>query len=217
MLIFKKMKRYIKQIFMSLVFLGILIGGWVYPLLGYFIPLCMFLGIGISFFQGRKWCDWYCPRGSFYDALVKPFSPKKQIPKLFKRQPFRIIVLAILMSVMTTRLIFSWPNPYKIGAFFILMLSVTTTLGIILTLFFHQRTWCYLCPVGFLANLAGRGKHPLKIDSSACIDCKLCAKVCPMQIEPYKFKKEKPEIVQDWDCLKCKTCVINCPKKALKF
>lgn len=211
------MRRHPKQIFMSLVFLGILIGGWFYPLLGYFMPFCMLLGIGIGFFRGRKWCDWYCPRGSFYDALIKPISPKKQIPKLFKGLPLRISLLIILMSVMAIRLIISWPDPYKIGKSFILLLTVTTAFSIILAFFFHPRTWCYLCPVGLLANLAGRDKYPLKIDSSVCIECKLCAKVCPMQIEPFKFKKDKLEIVKEGDCLKCKTCVTSCPKKALKF
>ncbi len=211
------MKRHIKQIFMAAVFLSVLIGGWNYPLLGYFIPFCMLLGIGIGFFRGRKWCDWYCPRGSFYDTLVKPVSPKKQIPELFKGLPFRIIVLIILMSVMTVRLIAFWPDPYRIGKSFVLLLTVTTTLGIILAFFFHPRTWCYLCPVGLLANLAGRGRYPLKIDSNACVECKLCAKICPMQIEPYKFKKDKIGVVRNRDCLKCRTCVAECPKKALEF
>jgi hypothetical protein len=58
-------KRKIKQFVMAIIFLIILIGGWRYSLLGYFIPLCMLLGMGIGLFKGRKWCDWFCPRGSF--------------------------------------------------------------------------------------------------------------------------------------------------------
>jgi len=40
-------KRQIKQSIMGIVFLVVIIGGWKYPLLGYFIPLCMLLGMGI--------------------------------------------------------------------------------------------------------------------------------------------------------------------------
>lgn len=55
--IFQK-NRKIKQAFMSVIFAIILIGGWFYPILGYFVPLCMLLGVSIGFFKGRKWCDW---------------------------------------------------------------------------------------------------------------------------------------------------------------
>ena len=64
-------RRRIKQLFMAIIFLIILMGGWYYPLLGYFMPLCMFLGIGMGILKGRKWCNWLCPRGSFFDALIK--------------------------------------------------------------------------------------------------------------------------------------------------
>ena len=39
------------------------IAGWRYPVLGYFLPLCMMTGMGIALFKGRYWCDWLCPRG----------------------------------------------------------------------------------------------------------------------------------------------------------
>jgi len=68
-------KRLAKQWAVTPLFLLILFGGWKYPFLGFFIPLCMLLGIGL--FRGRKWCDWYCPRGSFYDTLGKAGSGDK--------------------------------------------------------------------------------------------------------------------------------------------
>ncbi len=210
-------KRKMKQFIMGIVFLAVIIGGWKYPLLGYFIPLCMLLGIGIGFFKGRKWCDWLCPRGSFFDVLIKPISPKKEIPKFFKGLPLRIGFLSFLMLMMTLQIIKRWPNPYKIGMFFVILLTVTTILGIILALIFHQRTWCYFCPIGSMANWVGRNRYPLKIDSKLCTECKLCYKVCPIQISPLRFKKLGLEIVKDGDCLKCGLCVLSCPKKALEL
>ena len=62
-------------------FLGLLAAGWVFPLIGYFIPLCMLLGIGVALFRGRTWCNWLCPRGSFADALLKKVSPGRKIPE----------------------------------------------------------------------------------------------------------------------------------------
>src|SRR3989338_1948141 len=212
-----KRKRSLKQIFMAMIFLLVLVEGWYYSLLGYFIPICMLLGIGIGFFKGRKWCDWYCPRGSFFDSMIRPISPKKRIPHFFKGLPLRIGMLSFLMLMMILQTIKRWPDPYKIGMFFVILLTVTTVIGIILALIFHQRTWCYFCPIGSMANWAGRAKYPLKINSQACTECGLCYKVCPVQVAPFKFKTTDLEIVRDGDCLKCNLCVSACPKKALNL
>ena len=208
-------KRMIKQFFMAIIFLVILIGGWHYPLLGYFIPLCMLLGIGLGLFRGRLWCDWLCPRGSFFDSLIKPISPKKKIPKFFKGLPVRIGILSFLMAMMGIQLIKRWPDPYKIGKFFVVLLTITTVLGVILAIFFHQRTWCCFCPIGTMVNWVGMRRYPLKIDSTLCTECKLCYKACPIQIAPFNFKKDGIETIKDGDCLKCGLCVSVCPQKSL--
>lgn len=169
--------------FMSITFPIVLIGGWFYPFLGYFIPACMLLGIGIAIFKGRKWCDWFCPRGSFFDAFIKPISPKRQIPGFFKRLPLRVGFLSFFILLMTIQLIKCWPDPYKIGMFFVVLLTVTTILGLILALIFHQRAWCCFCPIGSLGNWVGKNKHLLKINPKLCTECKLCYKVCPIQIK----------------------------------
>lgn len=186
-------------------------------MLGYFIPLCMLIGVGIGFFRGRLWCNWYCPRGSFYDVLFGPISPKKIIPSLLRKLPFRFVVLFILFGIMTANLVLRWPSINRIGMFFVTMLTATTILGIILAVFIHPRSWCMACPIGTIANLAGKKKYTLKIDSDLCVECQMCAKVCPMQIRPYAFKSKGPQEIKDADCLKCGLCVAVCPKKALSL
>jgi polyferredoxin len=208
-------KRRLKQYLSSIVFLFILIAGAFYPLLGYFIPLCMVLGLVSGFSHGRKWCDWFCPRGSFFDALIRPISPKKEIPRLLKNHPFRIAVFVFLMSVMAINLILRWPDPDKIGRFFMIMLYITTAAGIILALIFHQRSWCSFCPIGSLINWTSRDASHLKIDSAECVECKLCFRTCRMQIKPFLFKGEDTRAVRDRDCLRCGLCVAVCPKDAL--
>lgn len=212
-----KKRRGIRQFIMAVAFLIILSGGWRYPLLGYFIPLCMLLGIGIGIFRGRKWCDWFCPRGSFFDVMIKPISPKREIPGFFKGLPLRIGMLSFLMFMMTLQILKRWPDPYKIGMFFVILLTVTTILGLILALIFHQRTWCCFCPIGSMANWVGRKRWLLKIDSKPCSECKLCYKVCPIQVVPYNFKGQGVQPVKDGDCLKCNLCVLACPAKTLNF
>jgi polyferredoxin len=208
-------KRRAKQYLSGIIFLFLLIAGWFFPLLGYFIPLCMLVGLAMGSAQGRKWCDWLCPRGSFYDSLMRMASPNKEIPLLFKTHPFRIAVLVFLMSVIIINLIIRWPDPYQIGRFFMLLLYATTTAGVILAINFHRRAWCSFCPIGSLINWTSRSGSTLKIDSQQCVECRLCTKVCPLQIKPYSFRSEGIRTVADRDCLRCGLCVAVCPKAAL--
>jgi len=208
-----KNKRRLRQFSLAILFIAVLAGGWVYPWLGYFIPLCMLAGIGIAVRRGRKWCGTFCPRGAFYDALVKPFSPGKKIPALFKGLPMRIGVLAFLMGMLTFQIITRWPDPVSIGRFFVMLLTVTTAVGLLLAFAYRERTWCYVCPIGTLSKWVGGSKRPVKIEASACVNCKLCTKACPVEIRPSEYRKEGA--VLDPDCLKCNTCVSTCPKKAL--
>jgi ferredoxin-type protein NapH len=205
-----------RQLLLAGLFLLIIIGGWYYPVLGYSLPLCMVLGVIIGFFRGRKWCDW-CPRGSFFDALIMPISPKREIPELFKGLPFRIGFLSFVMLMMAIQIIIRWPDLYEIGRFFWILLTATTVLGIILALIFHQRTWCRFCPIGTMESLVGGRKHLLQINSELCTECKICYKSCPIQNAPFRFKKESLEIVKYSDCLKCRVCVMACPNQALSF
>lgn len=200
---------------MVVVFIFVLAGGWVWPVLGYFIPFCMLLGLGIGIFRGRKWCDWLCPRGSFFDQVIKPLSPQRKIPLIFKNNKFRITVLALLMLILASNIISRWPDPYLVGKFFVVMLWVTTVFGIILGLIFHQRTWCFFCPVGFLTGWIGHRRNNLKITLELCNECQLCSKVCPMQSSPLEVAKREKKNSQEDCCIKCDLCVKICPNQAL--
>jgi ferredoxin-type protein NapH len=210
-------KKAMRQFPMAIVFLVVAVAGWFYPLLGFFIPLCMVLGIGIGLFRGRKWCDWYCPRGSFYDTLIKPVSARKKIPRLLKNMNFRLGVLLLLLAIMAWNLALRWPDPNGVGKFFVIMLTATTILGVILAVAFHQRSWCCICPVGTFINLIGKARKRLLVDSESCTECKVCYRACPIQIKPYAFKARGLQIVNDGDCLKCGTCIAACPDRALSF
>jgi ferredoxin-type protein NapH len=205
-----------RQYIMAILFIVLLIAAWKYPVLGYFIPACMVLGIGLAMFKGRKWCDWYCPRGSFADTLLKEISPGKRIPNLVKTTPFRFIILSFLMTVMLIQIIVRWPDPIAIGMFFVILLTITTFIGVILSVIFHQRTWCSFCPIGSLSSWVGKNKERNHLNSELCTSCTLCHKVCPVQIEPYKYKNGGMQEVNEGDCLKCDLCITACPKKALK-
>lgn len=190
------------------------IGGWFYPVLGYLLFGCMIGAVGIAFFRGRAWCDWMCPRGSFFDLMFSKISPKKQIPSFLKSKAFRSFMLGMIFLVLGTQLYLAWGDLNGMGLAMVRVLTITTTVGILLALLYHPRTWCHICPMGTLGNWISKGKQPLMI-SESCVNCKLCSKACPMQLKPYEFASEGEK--GDRDCIKCSSCVASCPKKALSF
>lgn len=192
----------------------VVIGGWFYPKLGFLLLGCMVGALGIAAYRGRAWCDWMCPRGSFYDLFLDRLSSKRTIPPFFRSTGVRITVIALLFSVLGVQIFFAWPHVDNIGKAFVLILTVTTTIGIVLGIAIHPRTWCHICPMGTIANWLSDGKEPLRIQAS-CISCKACDKNCPMQLAPSSDREFG--VVRDNDCIKCGTCVAACPKQALSF
>lgn len=209
-------RRGIKQLVMGFVFLAVLVAGWIFPLLGYFIPACMLLGIGIASFQGRSWCNWLCPRGSFEDSLLSRLSRKRPIPRVFRGLPLRLGVMTLLMAILTIMIIRLWPDPVAIGGFFVLMLTVTTGIAVVLGIIYQQRVWCYVCPIGTMSSWVGKNRQPLELAEDKCVECGLCSKSCPMQLAPVTLKAPTG-MANRGDCLKCSLCVHHCPTAALQW
>jgi polyferredoxin len=191
----------------------VLLGGWFYPQLGLFLLLCMVGAIGIALFKGRTWCDWMCPRGSFYDFFLKKFSRNATIPVFMKTKWFRSLVLSGLLTSLGIQIYMSWGNSEAVSLAFVKVLTITTTAGIVLGAVFQQRAWCHICPMGTIGSWLSEGKKPLYV-SEHCKDCNLCAKVCPMQLKPSEYKSG---VMSDGDCIKCNSCVAACPANALEF
>jgi polyferredoxin len=211
-----KRSRRLRQVLFGSAFLVLLAAGWFYSLIGYFIPLCMVAGVGLAAVRGRKWCNWMCPRGSFADSYMKAISPERRMPRWLRGTMVRAGVIIFLMSMLTYQIVRLWPDPYAIGRFFVVLLTVTTVVGVFMALFLHQRAWCSICPIGSLSSWVGRNRYQLTMDKDACIDCGLCVKICPMQLAPSEMKKGETMSFKG-DCLKCGLCVKGCPKGALSF
>lgn len=67
------------QVFNGVFFMMLLVGGWFYYPLGYFMIFCMVMAMGIGIVKGRWWCDWMCPRGSFWDRYLDIFSRRTKV------------------------------------------------------------------------------------------------------------------------------------------
>lgn len=197
-----------------LVFLAV---GIYYPVIGLIAIVCMLAPVLVSFYKGRFWCGNFCPRGSFYDNVLAKISPQKPIPTIFRSKRFRTAVLLLIMVLFSVQMYYAWGNLEAMGMVFLRVIFLTTLVGIVLGLIYHQRTWCSFCPMGTLASWVAAKKKPMPLMvADSCIGCKLCTKVCPLQLTPYTAKGSS-EGFTDADCLKCGRCVEKCPKKALSF
>ena len=188
-----------------------IIAGFVYPPLGYVVLICMGASVGLAFAHGRAWCD-FCPRGTFFDVIMRPLSPKRPLPKFLRTTGFRIFALVFIMGMMGFQLSRVWGNVPQMGFVFVKLLLATSLLGIVLALLINPRTWCTFCPMGSMASWIGKRKRPLQVDSS-CVSCQACDKVCPMSLSPSSHQETGR--MEHGDCLKCSACVAKCPQAAL--
>ena len=82
------------------------------------------------------------------------------------------------------------------------------------------RGWCWVCPLGVLSNflhsIGAKLKLTFKIkhDSSKCIDCRECEKVCPTWAIKNSEGKTK---INKHTCMVCKECVHACKQGALQY
>ena len=201
------------QLYTSVALPAVIIGGWLSPPLGFTLLICMVGSIGIAMYKGRAWCDWMCPRGSFYDLFLEKLSRKVRIPSLFKTNWLRSLILTALMTTLGVQIYYAWGDTNGIGMAFVIVLTVTTAIGIVLGAIFKPRAWCQICPMGTIGSWISKGKKPLHV-SEKCKDCKLCEKVCPMQLQPNEHIAGD---MTDGDCIKCSSCVAACPVNALEF
>jgi polyferredoxin len=153
-----------------------------------------------------------CPRGSFFDYVMGRLGRQRAAPSWMQSTAFRVGALVFLMAMMTVQLVLAWPDPQAIGRVFILLLTVTTVVGIGLALVYKPRTWCTVCPMGTMAGWAAKGnKRTLQVDAAACTSCSACAKLCPMGLTP-----QQPDQAHA-SCITCEICVSRCPRKALSL
>ncbi|NLP41989.1 MAG: 4Fe-4S binding protein [Veillonellaceae bacterium] len=194
-----------------------LVVGLVYPAIGLLAIICMLAPVILAPFKGRYWCGNFCPRGSFYDNVIAKFSPRKSIPAVFRSTGFRIFMVVFIMGVFAIQMYYAWGDVSAMGAVFVRIILITTIVGIVLGVVYHQRAWCSFCPMGTMASwFSAKSKPlPLKVENS-CVSCKLCTTACPMQLSPYDAKGSAAGFTHS-DCLKCRRCVEKCPQKALSF
>ncbi|MFK4784690.1 4Fe-4S binding protein [Fusobacterium sp. MFO224] len=180
-----------------------------------------FIILGMIVLIGPIFCGWMCPFGSVQDFLFnlneKFFKKKITIPESLNNvlKWLRYVIFFLSGYVVLTLI-----DSRKNFTFFIKRKPILTTALIMMILFmllslFIHRVFCrYFCPLGAKYGLISLTRiFTIKRDLDVCIDCKLCDKNCPMQIQISKDKA-----LNSPNCISCGRCLLSCPKKgALKI
>ena len=174
----------------------------------------------------RSFCGLICPFGAiqeFFANLGQTIFKRKLIMPETIDKPLRylkyvVLVVTVAYAWKTAGL---WMAPYDPWSAYAhlpeglesvwkesavgLIILIITVLGSLI----YDRFFCkYICPMGALYGIVGK-LSPFKVvrNEDVCIDCGICNKTCPMNIDVQHSLK-----VTSAECLNCQTCVLSCPK-----
>ena len=190
-------------------------GFWYYLFTGVFEAATIHYAVAKIFgplIFGRGWCGYAC-----WTAMVLDFLPYKTPQKPRKKIGFiRYIMFALSLIFVSLLFLSHVGNIEKIMFWaFVIGNTVYYLTGIILALVFKDnRAFCkYICPITvFLKPMSYFALTRVKCDTSKCISCGKCKKVCPMDVDMTDNSLKRKN---GTECILCFECVKSCPKKAL--
>ena len=184
--------------------------------------------IVVSFFSKKAFCSWMCPIGTISESLwllgKKKFQKNLKLPRWldYPLRSLKYILLYFFVSSVlgidiSTLAGFIY-SPYnkvadiKMYQFFANISSFAFWTIIVLVVFSVaiKNFWCrFLCPYGALLGIVSF-LSPAKItrNKNTCINCDLCTKVCPSNIQVHNAGK-----IWSDECTACLQCVQVCPVK----
>ncbi len=177
----------------------------------------MYIVLFLTVLFGPVFCGWVCPLGSAQEWIGRIGAKiwKKKYNRFIPLEKDRylrylryfVLVWVLYITAKTGVLMFEKVDPYyalfhfwtnEVAPTALVVLAVT-----ILGALFVERPWCkYLCPFGALLGLGNFIRiFKIRRNASACVECRVCDRECPMNIEV-----SKTEIVYDHQCITCLKC-----------
>jgi polyferredoxin len=207
------MKIQLIRYLIQLVYLGLFSFTFIVSL-NWFLLLTLILTI----VGGPFFCGWFCPFGTIQEVMnnirlifnKKPFKLPKKVHGFLIF--FRYFLLILIFIGFTFLYIFDVRVSFLdlISGQILSIFSYSLIFLFLLISLFMDRPFCnYFCPEGAQFGLIGLLRiFRIKRNKSTCVDCKLCDKNCPMNIEV-----SKKDYVNSPQCINCFKCVSSCPKK----
>jgi ferredoxin len=175
----------------------------------------------------RSFCGLICPFGAIQECFgklgqglfKKKFIMPEKLDKPLRYLKYVILVITVFYAWKTAGL---WMAPYDpwsayahlpegLGSVWAesavgLIILLITVVGSLV----YDRFFCkYLCPMGAFYAIVGKfSPHRVVRDENKCIDCGICTKKCPVNIDVQHLKEVKSS-----ECLSCQSCVLSCPKE----
>ena len=197
----------------------------------YVVGLLIFFGALL----GRAVCGFLCPFGLIQELICRIPFPKKKIGAFPGDKQLRYLKYAILLifviilpiiykltpvfckyicpagtlegglpivlihgseNGMETGILFGW----KLGILIVCLIACL----------FIYRPFCkYICPLGAIYGLLNPiSLYRMHLDAAACTHCGVCAKTCPMQVDPAAHPNSA-------ECIRCGRCTEACPSDVL--
>ncbi len=181
---------------------------------------------------GRGWCAWGCFYGG-WDECVSKFRKKPLYSlnnRFWKLLPYAVLVFVALMATYTLTPVYcQWLCPFKPVTEFkavstiqdiitaVVFFSMFIIFLIVLPLLTKKRAQCTcFCPLGptIIAFLNRFNIFTVRIDTTKCINCGKCIKICPLNAIDEKSLITGKTLSQ---CAKCARCIDECPRKAIMY
>lgn len=173
---------------------------------------------------GPTFCGWICPLGSvqeWFGKLGRKIFKKKynnlvpaKLDRVLRYSRYLVLLWVLYVTAISGQLIFADYDPYF--ALFNFWSSEVAVSGLVvlgLTLLLSlsvERPWCkYACPYGAVLGISNLFRvFKIKREPSTCINCDLCTKQCPMNIDV-----ANQTTIKDHQCISCLECTseVVCP------
>ena len=183
--------------------------------------------IALVIIVGRYFCGWICAIGTMQEMARKvgqKFFRKinvkvpEKIDQVLRYLKYIVLIWSVWAAWKTGTLVIRAYDPFAAYGHIFggnwselwndFSIGLTILLVSVLGSVFVDRVFCkYLCPLGAFLGLFNKvSLFRIKREESACINCKLCSRNCPVGI-PVDTIKE----VKSAECIGCLSCITTCP------